>query len=252
MPSPLPESDAAALPPWVREHIALFLTAGTVVLTAARLLAIAKGDPITATAVLQALGPGNALLGTLVWSFDLVAGVALVACVYLAAEGTLKAGPALVFAVAVLFMGIVAFAPWPIFAVVVSYALFGYWLGRRASSAEHKDGRGRRIRTYVAIVCALVIVLQSALDTRPWLPAEVISTTGDDNTVGYVLSSSAEGVTVLQESGRRVVYYDAVVRRRICRAAGIPVPNLLVLMHVTERSTYLPCPDTADPSLVGE
>lgn len=79
----------------------------------------------------------------------------------------------------------------------------------------------------LVLVGLLILLLMSAMPTllndQPWLPTERIVIDGGDATVGYVVGSSSEWVTVLLDDNREIQYVlpSSVEERVMCRTGDL-------------------------------
>ena len=210
-------------------HIGALIFGGvSTILVALRLLSIAKANPETAFAILQAGGTTNVVMGTVL---SLIPSIALIGASYLAIgriwakfsdskfpdsskltdaeELGIWTSMSALFLIAILT---IPFRYWEA-PVAVLLALILARIFRESIERARKNKKDNRWWRVVKVTTAGLIAfafLLGVIISPPWMPAEQLTFTTaskDKPVVGYVLDQSQSGLTVLSINPTQVLYY---------------------------------------------
>jgi hypothetical protein len=163
---------------WLQENSAVIIAILSVTIVAIRLLAVARGDPQIAYAILQAGGTGNVLIGTLVSALGLLAIPACAAFGFSSREAKKHSALKHVLVAAAFGMAYITIYAAPVVALAsgVVLAVSGIiWDSRRKSESSWD---GKKIFSFFTCVYIAVVVLYEVAYPVPWLPIQVISEAG--------------------------------------------------------------------------
>jgi hypothetical protein len=203
------------------EHLGLIVGGGVTLLVAVRFLSISTFDANTASAVLQAIGPANALVGTVISGASLALAYAIGGAVGIAAYQKLALnqpyGRHMVLVTLCGFTFLLMFMPVIMTGISVLIALTGpffAWMdGREGADAALAASANRRFMASMAIGVFLSGFL---VNTSPWLPTENITPGQGDPFVGFVLRDDGGRVIALTRDERLVRYLSGPVDRQVC------------------------------------
>lgn len=201
---------------------ALSVGAASTVLVALRLLSVAKFNLETAYGILQATGTGNVVMGTvisLIPSIAIGAALCLVFYMIFRRPDSIAAEFGLIVIVGSLILIALLTTPLRYYAVIGGcvVVVFTVWLIREKIRGVGWDtGAGRNFLRVFAGILAVLLVFGVVI-SPPWLPAERL-TLNNTQVTGYILSQTADGLTVLQANPREIIYYgpNALTNQYMC------------------------------------
>jgi hypothetical protein len=226
-------------------HAAALLVGGvSTILVALRLLSVAKANPETAYGILQAGGTANVIIGTVL---SLIPSIALIAASYLALgqiwakftnsrkltqleELGIWASICALFLIAILT---IPFRYWPAPAAL-GLALILAWIFRDWIEEKRQKDSGRHAVRATALVIASAFLF-GVIVSPPWMPAENLTFTrasGHAPVVGYILSQSGTGLTVLAIDPRQIFYFGPQELSKETSCSAFPQDELPIVYHV--------------------
>jgi hypothetical protein len=237
---------------WLKDNSSVIFGVASVAFVAVRLLGIARGDPETAYAILQATGTGNALVGSLVSTVGLLA---LPICATLGfyawrSRGSASFFPLLIGSSAVFIVAIYMAPIFTLLSTVVS-TIVVIPLSRRFMSALRRHARDASSLLFIGIAAYLFLIfVYEIIIPTPWLPEQAISVAGHKPFSGYVLSVTNGGTTILtfHPEGVENVPSKDILTAAECTPSGY-LENQATLIGLLESSLsavtdYPPCPST--------
>jgi Putative Ig domain len=231
---------------------ALALGAASTVLVALRLISVAKFNPETAYAILQASGTGNVIIGTVI---SLIPSIAIIVALYVISARVLSQSPqtdpqaelarwTLIFMLALIALLTIPFRyviyAGPVILVflgfIVTIVILKIRVKRKglASGSWLKRDWGK-IGTAAAIFSAFLIALLVMLGvvfSPPWMPAERLTLNNNQKIIGYVLAQDQEGLTFMQAKSRKITQYNpgVVIGQVFCSNA--PARDLPIIFYI--------------------
>jgi hypothetical protein len=249
-------------------HVGALIFGGvSTILIALRLLSVAKANPETAYAILQAGGTTNVIMGTVL---SLIPSIALIAASYLAVgriwakfpdskfKGTSELTDAeelgIWTSMVALFLIAVLTIPFRYVEVpaVVVLTLILAWIFRNRIERVRKNNKNKLWWRVVKVTAAGLIAaafLLGVIISPPWMPAEQLTFTTaskDKPVVGYVLDQSQSGLTVLSINPTQVMYYgpkdlNTEVACSAFRSDDLPVIYHTGLIRIFHLYSYPHC-----------
>ncbi len=156
--------------------------------------------------------------------------------------------PAIVFAIALLF---------PISAFAMGFGTYFYLKrSRREGETASKliawltsRERQKKLGMYYIAGYVMFLLITTANNSVPWLPAEKILIYNTQPFAGYIIGETDTDVTILTSSTRQIVHVapDTLVSRTVCEVPGVDYSGLYVdtlpmLIGVQRDSHYPMCP----------
>ena len=191
----------------------LSIGAASTVLVALRLLSVAQFNPETAYGILQANGTTSVVIGTvisLIPSIAIIAALCLISWLIYSEHDELSEG--LVFAlwttmgVLVLIALITTPVRYILFLAGCTLLVLIVWAIKTWIKEIQKKTAGQIGSRVLALFVAAILVFGVVI-SPPWMPPEHLSFSHAPPVTGYILTQSSDGVTVLQISPRKLMYY---------------------------------------------
>lgn len=246
-----------------KEHIPLLITGISILFISIRLLSVANYDFETADGILQSSGTASVVIGALI---PTIGYITLPAALSLGAMLTIgeidkSSRPFAWVLAAFLFVASVFVAPASAFAITVFWGLLlliVVLVARRQSRSQEKNprtrlssrkSRTRKLPIYTIAAWTIFIVINTAVNSVPWLPAEVIVSGRMRPFTGFVLGETVSDVTILTSQTRQIVHVapSAIISRTVCRQRGVAyggffVETIPTLIGGPDNSGYPTCP----------
>ena len=237
-----------------QSHGGLIVGASTAALLSVKILAVANWDMNTAFGILAANGTANVLTGALLAVLPTLAAVLVVAAVPML-EHKLPQRTQFERAVKPLAPacgGLLLLFIVPTYLLLLYYLWWAAIMAARVVRSRRKRTKGRAAKgprkngsclrrldsTGIGLVMVFVLGLGSL--PTPWLPPEVVSLKGEDETA-FLLSLDQDTATVLLDDDRSRAHMNAdAVSGRYCVRNGFRVMSPLILAFKDQR--YSRCP----------
>jgi len=236
---------------------ALALGAGSTVLVALRLISVAKFNPETAYAILQASGTGNVIIGTVI---SLIPSIAIIAALYLILARVLSQShqttPQAEFArwTLIFMLALIALLTIPLRYVIYAGPGILVFLGtilaiviikRRAkkevpasetgetdSFLERNQGpKGTAIAIFAALLIAFIVML-GVVASPPWMPAERLTLNNHQKVIGYVLAETQDGLTFMQAGSMNITQYNPGFVKGQVFCSNAPARDLPIVYYL--------------------
>lgn len=242
------QGDVGAIPRLVRDHLGLFVTGLAAGATAIRLAAVSAFDRDTTFALLQLMGPGNVLIGTLVSLIPLFFCLAMAVFVVAFTAGQNHKRRSLFLGAAVVSALIAGWsAPAALFIVYLVLPLLALWREARRQARATTPKRPRETDLIPTVMTALLVVV-TLVGYPPWMPREVIVQGGVTH-VGYTLRSDQDSTDLLTLTSRQVVHIQGELDdRHICTSRSAAKEGFVAALTVRSvlprpNPDYPVCPD---------
>ncbi len=187
---------------WLKDNSTAFIAVLSVVVVAIRLLAVSRGDPETAYAILQIGGTGSVLIATLVSTLGLLAIPASATFGFYAwrtanerATGsTMLSTRFILFIAGATVTFLIALYMSPVLYLAYSIVFLGIQMliAFRASG-----GREKLFLLISVVVYVLGIIAYEGLSPTPWLPVQTVTVAGQNPFSGYILSQANGQTSIL-------------------------------------------------------
>lgn len=253
-----PVPDALSIGEFVRrsftidaqKHVALFAGVAATFYIALRFTVVAAWDTETAAGVLQAMGPGDAVVGTVIQGIPAVvaAGCAIVLgwntylLVRFGRQPPLGIEHIVDTVVLILVLTLIPMSL--LLAPVVLCVLLSILLAffDRKSPSRLETVRSRRVILTSALAA---VALRFLLDGTMWLPVESIDPSGDAKPfAGYVLNRAGDTTTVMRRDTREIVFLPSKgLEHNLCGTRQALTRPAIALVSKDEWPSYPQCPD---------
>lgn len=240
---------------WLKDNSTAFIALLSVVVVAIRLLAVARGDPQTAYAILQIGGTGSVLIATLVSTLGLLA-IPVSATFGFYAWRTAKdtaAGSSILSTQFILFVaGATVMFLIALYMSPVLYLLYSIvFLGIQMFIAVRSSGGREKLFLLISVVLYILgIIVYEGLSPTPWLPVQTVTVAGQNPFSGYILSQANGQTSILTSDPEGIITLpsQSITTTEQC------TPHLFLLQQATlfdlienlghKLMTYKPCPST--------
>lgn len=208
----------------LRDHLGLILTFSASLLVAIRLLTIANLNPVTALAILQTVGVGDVLVGTLLSLVSPVIVLLLILAARLVGDHVGKVRYWMTFVIVVVLGLFLVDEQIFLTSLVVSVASFvAPWRRQRDRTRPSKwRARARRVMIPLRIIVAAIYVgffVASLFAVQPWLATEDVVLSDGTHETAFVLEASSDGAVLLLQKNRAVVYEPELLDRKVCQSS---------------------------------
>jgi hypothetical protein len=240
---------------WLKDNSTAFIAILSVAVVAIRLLAVARGDPQTAYAILQIGGTGSVLIATLVSALGLLAIPVCATFGFYAwrtVKNTVPGSSALSTRVILLITGatvmfLIALYMSPVLLLLYSIVFLGIQM---LITVRASDGMAKRLILISVVVYILGIIAYEGLSPTPWLPVQTITVAGQNPFSGYVLSQANGQTSILTSNPEGIITLpsQSITNTEQC-TSHLYLLNQATLFDVLENlghnlMTYKPCPST--------
>lgn len=237
-----------------QSHVGLIIGVATAIILSVKILAVANWDMNTAFGILAANGTANVLTGALLAVLPILAAVLAVVVVPLLERRLPRRTP---FEragtwLAPAFSGLLLLFIVPAYLLLLYYLWWAAIMAVRVVRSRRRGTKGRaakgprkgrsRLRRWDSTGIGLVMVFALGFGSlpTPWLPPEVVSLKGEDETA-FVLNLDQDRATVLLDGDRSLAQVNAdAVSGQYCVRFGLRLMSPFIL--ILKGNRYPRCP----------
>ena len=238
---------------WLKDNSTAIIAVLSVAIVAIRLLAVARGDPQTAYAILQIGGTGSVLIATLVSALGLLAVPACATFGFYAwrTAGDTPSGSSILSTRVILLsaggavMFLIALDMSPVILLLWSIVFLGI---QTIIAVRVRDGREKLLILISVVVYVVGILIYEGVSPTPWLPVQTITVAEQSPFSGYILSQANGQTSILTRVPEGVITIPSQEITTIEQCT----PHFYLLEQATlldlvenffhELVTYKPCP----------